>query len=85
MIFRQTRTELFDCLAAELGLLTFMQCSIAFGSRPEAANDVISRVFVRLVVSDQHVKYRDPARTVLDREIQPKSVGYDIIFGCFQR
>ena len=52
--------ELFDSLPAARVLRTFEQYSIAFCSRSEAASNVISVTFMRLIVSDKSVKGRDP-------------------------
>ena len=59
MILRQIVIELFESLPAELVLHTSMHYSIAFYSRREAASDVISGWFLRLIVPDNTVEFRD--------------------------
>ena len=60
----------------------FLQYVIAFYSRPEAASDVMSSAFPRLIVPDKCLKVRDPR---LDRsgEISPEAVGCVILDGLF--
>ena len=65
---------LFNSLAAALVLRAFVQHLIAICSRPEAASDVISRIFVGPIVPDKSVKFSDP-RTNHSREISPEAVG----------
>ena len=48
-----------DSLPAAPVLRTFVQYLIAFGSRQEAASDVISGMFVRLIVTDRCVQFCD--------------------------
>ena len=50
-----------------------MRYSITFSSRLEAASDVMSGNFVRLVVLNKAVKFRDP-RLNHSREIRPNVV-----------
>ena len=52
---------------------TFVRYLIAFCNRPEAANDVVSGMFVRPLFRDQCVKFRDH-RLNLSEEMQPKAV-----------
>ena len=51
---------LLDSLPAAPVLCTFMQYLVAFCSRPEAASDVMSSHFVRLIVPNKCVKMFDP-------------------------
>ena len=51
--------ELFVSLTTRPAVRT-MQYSITFCCRPEAAGDVISDTFVRHIVPDEAVKFRDP-------------------------
>ena len=74
VILRQTVTELFHSLLAGPVLRTFVQYSIAFCTRQEAANDVMSGLFVRLIVPNKIVKFRDPCLN-RSREIRPKAIG----------
>ena len=52
--------KLFDSLLAAPVLRTFVQYLIAFCSRLQAAYDVISGVFVRPIVPDKSIQFRDP-------------------------
>ena len=53
----------------------FVQYLIAFGSRPEAASEIIiCSVFVGQIVSDKLVKFGDPG-TNHSREIPPEAIG----------
>ena len=65
--------ELCDSLRTAPILRTFVQYLIAFCSRPETAGDVLSAIFVRMIVRDKFVKFRDPG---LNRswEIPPEAV-----------
>ena len=60
-------------------LLTFIQYSVVICSRLEAANDVISSRFVRLIVPDNFVKFCDP-RLNCSLEIRPKVLVFDRFF-----
>ena len=51
--------ELFDSLSAAPDLRTFVQYSIAFCSRHEAASD-ISGMFLSPIFPDECVKFGDP-------------------------
>ena len=52
---------------------TFMQYLIAICSLPEAASDVMSHMFMRMIVSDNGVKFCDPnPRLNRFRKIRPK-------------
>ena len=62
-------------------LRTFVEYLITFYSRPEAASDVISGMFVGPVVRDKSVKSHDPSLN-RSREIPPEAVGGGI-FNCF--
>ena len=73
MTLRQTVTELFDSVPAGPVVRHFVEYSIAFCSRPKAANDIISGMFVRLIVPDKAPKLRDPGLNS-SREIRPKTV-----------
>ena len=55
-------------------LRTLVQYLITFCSRPEAAGDVISGMFVGLLVLDTFVKFRDPSLN-RPRAIPPEAVG----------
>ena len=57
----------------------FVQYKIAFCNRPETASDVISGMFVRLIVHNKRVKFRGP-RFNRSRESPPEAVG-GVIFG----
>ena len=57
VILRQTVAELLDSLLAGPVLRTFVQYSVAFCSRPKAANDVISGVAVDYVRMNVLVKF----------------------------
>ena len=69
VILRQNVAELFDSVSA---LCTFMQYSITFCSRPEAASEVMS--FVSHTVYDIAVKFCDPG-SIRYREIRLRVVG----------
>ena len=61
---------------------TFVQHSIAFSSRSEAARDVMSGKCVGLIVLDTCVKFHDPSLN-RSRENWPETVGsgiFDIVF-----
>ena len=60
VILRQTLTELFDALSVLFVLRTFIKYSVAFRNRVETDADVMSGMFVRLVVPDMAV-CDDPA------------------------
>ena len=64
-------TELFPLLSAPPVLRIVVQYLIALCSRPEAAIDVISGLFVRPILPDKNLKLGDP-RLNLSREILPK-------------
>ena len=57
-----------------------MQYSVTFCSQLEAANDVISDLFVGLIVMDKDVKFRDHSLNC-SRDIQPQTG----IFSRFSR
>ena len=59
-------------------LYTFMQYSIAFCSRPEAANGATSGIFVGPIVANKNAKF-DGHRTSGSRKISPEGVGGGII------
>ena len=69
--------ELFDSLPIAPALRTFVRYLIAFCSRQEAASDVVSGPFVRPIVPDKLINYRDP-RLNRCQEIRRKAVGYGI-------
>ena len=52
--------RIFQLLPATPVLRTLVQYLIAFGSRQEAASDVVANRSVRLTVSDESVKLGDP-------------------------
>ena len=60
-----------------------MQYLIAFGSLPEATNDVVSGRFLALVGPDNTVKFGDP-RLNLSRQITPEAVFGSISYGVFR-
>ena len=70
--------ELFDSLSCLTHFAHFCQFLIAFCSQLEAASDVISCRFVRLMFHDTCVKFHDPC---LNRswEIPPEAVGGGIL------
>ena len=53
---------------------SFVQYINAFCSRPEAASDVISGIFVQPIVPDKPVKFRRP-RLNHSREFPPEVIG----------
>ena len=53
----------------------FMHYLIAICNQPEAASDVISGMFVRLIALDKRVKFHDPCLTVLEK-FHPKSPAF---------
>ena len=59
VILGQTVVELLDSLPAAPILRNFVQYSLAFCSRQEAASGVISGVAVVRTGTDVHVKFRD--------------------------
>ena len=61
------------CPAGPVLRITFGQNLIAFCSRPEETSDVISGIFVGLVVSDDCMKFGD-LRINLSRDITPEAV-----------
>ena len=63
-------------------LRTFLYYLIAFCSRRETASDVTSGRFVRPIVHDKPVKFRDPHLNRA-REIPPEAVGRGIFDGIF--
>ena len=65
--------ELSASMPAAPVLHTFVQYLIAFGSRREATSGVISDRFVRLIVADKSMKFRDP-RLNRSGEIRPEAV-----------
>ena len=70
---RSTVGELFYCLS---GRTRFAHCFVVFNGilqPPEAASDVISGRFVRLIVLDGCVKFRDLCLNH-SREIPPEAV-----------
>ena len=58
--------ELFDCVADGSLSHTFMQYSITFSSRPEAAIDVIAGEAGDKVGVDVHVNFGDSRSNVLE-------------------
>ena len=52
---------------------TFVQYLITFCSRPETASDVISGLFVGMIVPEKPVTFRDP-RLNLSQAIPPEAV-----------
>ena len=82
VVLHQTDAELFDCLLAGPVLRTFMQNSVTFLSRVEAASDVISNIFVTHIFLDIAAKLCDPGfshfsieRLSLSRQNRPRVVG----------
>ena len=59
-------------------LRTFVQDWIALSSRPQPADDTISRQFVRLAIADQRV-YFHVIRLNRSPEIRPEGVGGGIV------
>ena len=62
--------------------ISFVRYLIAFCSRPQATNDVISGRFERSVISDKLVKFGDPHSLNLSQEIPHEAV-CDGIFNVF--
>ena len=60
VILGKTLNELFDLLPAGLVSTTFMEHSAAICRRPEAAGDVMSGLFVRLLGPDNGAEFCDP-------------------------
>ena len=63
-------------------LHTFVQYRITFCSRPESASDIKFGIFVRVLVPNKWVEFRDP-RLKQSGKIQPKAVGggiFEIFF-----
>ena len=63
-------------------LRTFVQCLIAFCNLPEVASDVISGKFLRPVVLNKCVNFRDPGLEC-SREIPPEAGGGGIFDSFF--
>ena len=76
--------DLFDSLSgwASLFCATFVQYLMAFCSRLEAASGVISGRFVRPIVLDKYVKFRDLCKN-WSPEIPPEAVGGGIFDSLF--
>ena len=74
--------ELFHSLSAgPFVLCTFIQYSNAFYSGLEAANDVLSGYFLRLIVPDNGVKLRVPRLTVSEKvDSKPSHAAFSTFF-----
>ena len=74
--------KIFDSLQAGSISRTFVQCLNAFCSQQEAASDVISGKFVRLIVPNKCVKFWD-THLKYSGEIRPKAIEVRIIDSIF--
>ena len=65
-----------------LVLRTFGQYLMTYFSRPESANDINSDIFVRSVVLEKRLKFRDPILNC-SREILPEAVAGGSFYSIF--
>ena len=74
--------ELFDSLSARTRFAHFGAVFTTFCSQPEAASDVISGMFVGLIVLDKLLKFHGHSLSH-SREIPPEAVGGGIFDSFF--
>ena len=77
-------TELFDSLAGRTPFTYIMQYLIAFCSRPEVTSGVLSCRFVKPIVLDECVEFRD-SRLNRYREFPPVAIGGGIFDRFFSQ
>ena len=74
--------EVLDSLSGRNCFAHFRADLITFGSRPEAASDVVSGMFVGLIVLDKCMKFRGSSLN-RSREMPPEAVGGGIFDSFF--
>ena len=84
LISRQTIAQLFDSLTTGLVLRTFMQYSVTYCSRSEAASGVISGTFLSHVGPDKVEKFRNHVLN-RSREVRLHVAGDGILKVFFSR